>query len=320
MTSECNHVIYSSATDGLNPQSETKSDGFDNDAVTHTITSWRHDRRQVTPSDAFQVRSCYPMPMTTVGIIGYGWLGTRLSRELHTHGYRVWGSVRHLETAPLSPIPLIEYTAPSPMPFPPCDMAVIAIPMRRGHHPPDRYREQISVSCHAAMAAGATMIAVTISTGIYGVMAGQVTETTPIIPTTDRQAVMCAIERDLEALPITTLSVRLAGLFGHDRLIVDSLARSPAPRPDGPVNLIHETDVATVITTCLNQRVSGQLNLVAPEHPLRSQVYTAWAEQLGLPRPSFTDEVWTKTVNSDRLALELGVTLSHPSPRDWLGR
>lgn len=256
--------------------------------------------------------------MKKVGIIGCGWLGFQLAHHLQSRGHTVWGTVTSGRADRERGFPLMDYVAPTHAVLPDCHVAVISIPFIRNLQNPEFYAEQVMKACDLAMNAGATYIIWTSSTGIYPEQAGTVNESTPLIPDNGRQMVMVAIEARLHALPIDTLSVRLGGLFGYDRLIVPSLSKRNRPSPDGPVNLIHQLDAVQVLGWCVGNQPTGRLNLVAPEHPLRSALYTDWAIRLGIPEPIFSTESLSKIVTSNRLDAEFGLTLNHPDPAQWI--
>ncbi len=256
--------------------------------------------------------------MKKVGIIGCGWLGFQLAHHLQSRSHSVWGTVTSKQAERERGFPLIDYISPNDGPFPACDVAIVSIPFSRTLQNPEFYVNQVIKACERAMDAGAKYIIWTSSTGIYPKQAGVVSETTALIPDNGRQMVMVAIEARLQSLAVQTLSVRLGGLFGYDRLIVPALSKRNMSRPDGPVNLIHQCDVVRVLGWCVSNQPTGRLNLVAPEHPIRSELYADWAIRLGIPAPSFSAESLTKIVTSTRLESEFGLSLRYPDPKQWI--
>ncbi len=253
-----------------------------------------------------------------MGIVGYGWLGRQLGESLSNDGISVWGTVTRGAILRQTDIPLTDYLANGRFALPSADVAVITIPFRKKMVNPEDYADQIVTAAECARHSGATYVIWTGSTAIYPGSAKNVTEVTPFIPDNERQIVLAAIEARLAAMPISTLSVRLGGLFGPDRLIVTNFIPGVA-RPDGPVNLLHQSDAVRVLSWCVMNRPTGKLNAVATEHPLRSELYPQWADRLGIEIPEFGLVTLEKIVKSNRLELEFGIKLEYPDPRNWVG-
>jgi len=125
-----------------------------------------------------------------------------------------------------------------------------------------------------------------------------------------------ALQREAEVLLQThkenVLILRLGGLMGEDR--VAGRWKVASTFSDGVVNYIHRDDVINITKKMIENSVtSGLYNLVAPEHPLRSEVHKKNREALGLELGSF-EGMTQREVASDALVEKLKYVFLYPDP------
>lgn len=110
-----------------------------------------------------------------------------------------------------------------------------------------------------------------------------------------------------------TSIIRFGGLFGPARHPVKYLAgRKNIKDPKGPVNLIHLEDCTGLINAILESDKYGIFHGVHPDHPTREDYYKTLAEAKNLGIPEF-DELTPskgKIIRSGRVEEELGFTFS----------
>ncbi|HEV2539048.1 MAG TPA: NAD-dependent epimerase/dehydratase family protein [Frateuria sp.] len=129
------------------------------------------------------------------------------------------------------------------------------------------------------------------SSAVYGDHAGEwVDEDTPARPPGFNGAVLLEAERWLEAQPVASTVVRLAGLYGPGRLqLLDRLRAGTVAVPRGRVhwaNRIHVDDAAAAIAHLLLLPDAAPLYLGADDTPLPLDVlYDHLAGLAGAPRP-----------------------------------
>ncbi|SFN39089.1 hypothetical protein SAMN05421594_2514 [Chryseobacterium oleae] len=102
--------------------------------------------------------------------------------------------------------------------------------------------------------------------------------------------------------------LRLAGLMGDNRL----LKNYTISNLEAPVNHIHYEDICNVIEAMIEKGSEGKLyNVAAPQHPSKAQVINA---QKNLPP---AEEVISegKIILSSKLISELDFVFKHPDPR-----
>ena len=260
-----------------------------------------------------------------VSVLGCGWLGLPLAAELVQRGYRVRGSVTHVDKLGalaevgvqgqrLELTPSLEGDTDG---FFDADALVITVPPgRRKPGVEVRYPAQIAAALAATPVA--TQLILTGSTSVYPNLERVVTEADagdaePSISASGR-AILRA-EGLLRQRNGVTL--RLAGLYGYNRQPGRRLAGRDVTGGDAPVNLVHRDDVVQAILRVLETNLRGAtLNVCAPQHPTRREVYTRQAERLGLAAPNFVapQQQGYKLVSSGALVTTLGFTFLYPDP------
>lgn len=179
------------------------------------------------------------------------------------------------------------------------------------------------------------------SASVYGDHGGGlVDETSTLVPASERGRLRVAAEFDWIALgkrigrPATVL--RLSGIYGPGRNILDRLERGEAVRMTKPgqvFNRIHITDVAHSIDAAFTQRVAGVFNVTDDEASPPEDVVAFAADLMGVPVPaivSFADAPASMSAMSRsfyqenkrllnyKLKMELGIKLVYPTYREGL--
>jgi len=87
--------------------------------------------------------------------------------------------------------------------------------------------------------------------------------------------------------------LRCSGLVGPGRNPAKFLAaKKNIPKPNAPVNLVHQWDVIQAISTLIkNENLSEVYNLAAPFHPSRIDFYSKMAEKYQLEKPEFLSDL-----------------------------
>lgn len=208
--------------------------------------------------------------------------------------------------------------------------------------PPDERGDPILRSAGAVLASGRLRQVVYLTTlGVYGDHDGAwVDETTPPRAGSARLERRLAAEAQWQAFGaahgVKVAVLRLAGIYGPGRNVLDQVRAGEARRIDRPgqvFNRIHVDDISAAIRAVLAQRFDGILNVTddLPAPPGDPIAYAA--ELLGLPAPApipFAEAAramspmaltfWAsnKRVANARLTRELGVQLAYPTYREGL--
>jgi NAD dependent epimerase/dehydratase family enzyme len=110
----------------------------------------------------------------------------------------------------------------------------------------------------------------------------------------------------------------MGGLMGEDRIPGTYFSGREQVVGHTRVNFIHQTDAARMVAWVINQGLWNQtFNGVAPEHPLRREVYQHNASALGVSLPaSFqdtADEEVGRLISSEKI-VSTGFTFKYPDP------
>lgn len=278
----------------------------------------------------------------SVSVIGCGWLGAPLARQLVDREWEVRGST----TTPEKIDPLkengIEAVLLTLDPTPrgtdweslfESSVLVLNIPPPRDAEDVHvAHRRQIEAIQLAAGRGNVEWVLFASSTGVYPRVERTVSESDcppgepDALPGPRRETSEALLEAErilMEAPEFDTTVVRLAGLYDtEDRHPGRFLAgRKGVGRPNAPVNLIHREDAVGVFLSVLEKDVRGDVfNACADAHPTRQEFYTRAADALGLDPPSFDDQDSTtgKRVSNRKIKETCGYQFLHPSPLEDL--
>ncbi len=176
----------------------------------------------------------------------------------------------------------------------------------------------------------------TSSTGVYGDRDGDwVDETTPIDPETERGQVLTEAERIARQRPIDDTDgtvARFAGLYGPDRYRLDRYLDGPVT--EGHLNMVHRDDAAGAVRFLLaGDHARREVVNVVDDEPVSKWDFADWlarqcdepepakqtiAERLDDPGLSDAARNWIgadKRVNNTKLR-ELGYDFAYPTYRD----
>ncbi|MFO1066700.1 MAG: NAD-dependent epimerase/dehydratase family protein [Pirellulales bacterium] len=205
---------------------------------------------------------------------------------------------------------------------------------------PHRPDERFGVNTHAIgienllrMLPNLESIVVLSTTGVYAQADGEtVNEDSPAEPTRPGPQLALAAERRLRELAgagVQAISLRLAGIYGPQRIPLLSKLQTGEPLPvadSGSINLIHIDDITTAIVRLLRERVDRSLYVLSDGEPAgRREFYRAMADAFGTPPPNFTDPApessrgarseTNKRIDPSRLLNELQLQLRFPDFR-----
>lgn len=283
--------------------------------------------------------------MTRVAILGCGYVGCELARQLGEAGHRVIG-VRRSESglatvadAGAEPVRADVTDAESLSAVP--DVEWIVFAASAGGRDADAARETYVEGLRTAIDhfAGRDNVpdrfVYTSSTGVYGDHAGEwVDEGTPIEPADERTAVLAEAERLARERPppgIDGTVARFGGLYGPDRYRLDRYLDGPVTA--GVLNMVHRDDAADAVRFLLERdRGRGEVLNVVDDEPVEKWGFADWlAEQADVAFPpkqtveqrlADVDRAATrrrirssKRVSNDRLR-EYGYEFAYPTFRE----
>ncbi len=267
--------------------------------------------------------------MATVSILGCGWLGFPLGQFLVSKGFAVKGSTTHqgklerLKEAGIEPYLLCfkpnlpEDQLDALTIFLQTDILIIAIPPLVNQHGEAYHPEQIRQLLAHLQKSDTPKIIYISSTSVYP-DAGEVTEETQQTTIGRSKSALQQAEEILCNLPNKPTILRCGGLMGYDRVPGRYfIGRTDLPTGNVPVNFVHRDDVINIIYEIIKQNKWGELyNVVAPEHPIRKDIYISNAKEFGWAAPSFLEGKTPgfKVVNGSKVIRELNYEYIYPNP------
>lgn len=264
-----------------------------------------------------------------VSIVGCGWLGLTLGKNLADAGLNVLGSttskdkLKSISDAGITPFLLKMNPMPMGESFNTLfrtDVLVVNIPPNRKSNTPEFYAEQIKYLKYLADQHEVPKVIFISSTSFYPNTKDWVTETTDYdLDNGSTQAVVLA-ENEIRKVKAQFSILRCGGLMGGDRVAGKWFAGKAVSGGETPVNYIHRNDVINII----HQLIIGELpftdtlNLVCPEHPLRKEVYDTMAKKYNFDRPEWEAPAIkaSKIVSSKKLT-DLGYQFMEASPLEF---
>ncbi|WP_235324728.1 Rossmann-fold NAD(P)-binding domain-containing protein [Pedobacter lusitanus] len=253
-----------------------------------------------------------------ISILGCGWYGLELARELIKNDYLIKGStttpekLNSLQQSGIIPylVNFKEEEDQFDIEFFDCDLLIISIPPKRSSAEQHTFLSKIEKISKAAASRNIPNIIFISATSVYGDYNEEVNEHTLPNPETESGKAILSAESVLKNNPrFTTTIIRFGGLIGPGRDPGRFFAgKSAIPNGKAPVNLIHLSDCIGLTLSILKKQAFGYTyNACTTDHPTRAVFYTASSLKSGFDKPQFNDELlnW-KLVSSIYIAEKLG--------------
>lgn len=265
--------------------------------------------------------------MTTLLSLGHGYSAQALARRLLPQGWTVIGTTRSPAKAEALSREGIE-----PLLWP----ADLGPALARATHvlasaAPDAAGDPFLAAAPEIAATRPDWVGYLSTTGVYGDhQGGWVDETTALTPNSDRGRWRVLAETQWRATGLPIHIFRLAGIYGPGRGPFEKVRDGTARRiikPGQVFSRCHVDDIALVLETSIRKPAPGTAYNVCDDNPAPPEDVLGYAARLlGLPEPpavdfdtadmtpmarSFYSE--SKKVRNDRIRIELGVRLLHPS-------
>jgi nucleoside-diphosphate-sugar epimerase len=268
--------------------------------------------------------------VTTWFILGAGYTGSRLADRLLRDGHQdiivtrrrpgdAAGVAASYASAHVRAL-ACDLADPASIAIP--DGAVVVCTAPPGDHPRAEILGLVDAARHAQR------LVYVSSTGVYGPGHGAwVDESFPIAPITSSGRARAAAE---SALPASAIALRVAGIHGPGRGLVDRI-RTGTYRIIGDgsahVSRIHVDDLVEAIVRAGTGDVRGPVNIADDDPAPIGEVADELARRLGKPTPPRVDPASVdpdiagmltadRRILNTRMKSELGVVLRYPSWRD----
>ncbi|MBA6346824.1 SDR family oxidoreductase [Colwellia sp. BRX8-9] len=266
-----------------------------------------------------------------VAIIGCGWLGHALAKQLLREEYRVTVTVQSEEKKQrlakeqidtellILPVEDPKSTVLSVFGH---DTLIISITpqIRQGR---SDYPEKVAQLIEMAELGRVKKIVLLSSTAVYNGLSGLVDEQSVLDMNADKVATLIRAEKAAEAFSGETVILRLAGLVGPERHPGRFLqGRKLLSDPQAFINLIHQDDAVGVLMEIIkDENIRGIYNAVSATETSKQHYYHAAAEALNLPLPEFSFETsmrFGKRINDEKLRNSFTYQFTHDDLIVWL--
>ncbi len=260
-----------------------------------------------------------------IGIIGLGWLGLPLAKELQKKGYRVKGSTTSTDKMELLQKQVSEvcflklengYCIGDLSNFlSEVSVLVITLPPKYASPAFDFYLDHLRVLLEHTKKKGIQKLIFTSSTGVFKDTSpiAIYTETSKPVAHDQKSTVLIEAEK-LIANQTTHTSVsivRLGGLVGIDRQPAKYLSGKELKNPEAPINLVHLDDAVGIICAIINSsRPAHWYHAVYPLNETRQVYYCHKTETLNMPEPVIKEAATSfgKKVTSEFTQTDLNYT------------
>lgn len=219
--------------------------------------------------------------INTISVLGCGWLGLPLAEILVAEGFAVKGSTTtekkmdRIETAGAQPFLLKlepELTGERAVNFFNADLLFINVPPSLRLNSEDYYLQQLRAVMEAVAVSPIKQLIFISTTSVYAELNREVVEADadPGHPLFRAEQFVSQQAADKQ---LTVL--RCGGLMGYDRIPAKYFAgKKGLTTGDIQVNYVHRDDVIGIVKAIIDNQIWGEtLNVVAPEHPARKDVY-----------------------------------------------
>jgi nucleoside-diphosphate-sugar epimerase len=253
--------------------------------------------------------------LTTISILGCGWLGIPLAKELLHSGFSVKGSTTSTPKLALLEenniegfqITLDETKVSGDMEaFLQSDILIIDIPPKLRGNLSENFVQKMELLIPFIEKSTIKNVLFVSSTSVFADHQGLVDENSLPEPDSESGGQLLESEKLLkQSSRFKTTVLRFGGLIGTDRHPAYFLSGRQVAFPNAPINLIHLEDCIGIVKHILLHRLWGKtIHGVSPFHPSKELYYTEIAQQLGLPKLKFqvdSENKQHKTVDSINL-------------------
>ncbi len=273
----------------------------------------------------------------SAGIIGCGWLGTPLAKQLISSGTSIIATSS--QTANVDNLNKQGITAQQLL-LPGDDASlsnhnvfaqqvlIIAITPGFKQKRTD-YNDKVEQLVNAARLANKVQRIILISsTAVYNGLQGTVNESSELNFGAEKVEILHQAEQTVLNFNKSSCVLRLAGLLGPSRhpgsFLINKThsVNNVLTNGKAKINLIHQQDAIGLILALLsNQSISGVFNGVSETHVTKEFYYKTAAKKIGIAPPNFegcNNEVLTRVVCGSKADEQLCYQFVYPDVLDWL--
>jgi nucleoside-diphosphate-sugar epimerase len=249
-----------------------------------------------------------------IGIIGSGWLGTRVAQKLENEN-EIFVTTRSNEnTAHLKSLGFetfqIDFQAGFDLKtaelFRSLDVVIISLPVSK-----KRFSEEMAKNAQEFLEDFQGQVIFFSSVGVYPHEDGIYTE-----KSTENLNKNISAAEDFYKNAFPQINIlRFGGLMGDERKFSKYFENKALPKPDDLVNHIHYEDIAEIVDHLIKNKTKGKLyNVVAPLHPTKQQVFDYQTKNID---SEIEEAKESRIVLGSLLEEELNYQFLKPNPMEY---
>lgn len=255
-----------------------------------------------------------------IAILGCGWLGLPLAKQLVKNGFTISGSttsekkVSELTKAGITPyiISISETSILGPVHsfLVSSSILIINIPPKLRREKSENFVAKMYLLLEEIKKSSIRKVIFISSTAVYGNITGDVFEDTFPNPNTESGRQLLKSEHIFTNCPqFETTIIRFGGLIGPNRHPINQLSgKKNIKNGNYPINLIHLDDCIDIINSIIVQNWWGELfNAVYPLHPDKATYYNSVAIKRKVSPPQYvetTEEIGKKVVSNRLISVK----------------
>ena len=134
----------------------------------------------------------------------------------------------------------------------------------------------------------------TSSTSVYEGQTSWVTEDLLLSPPSENGKILLSAEQQYLKAQIKACILRLGGIYGPGRELIDRAKRFSGKEMTGSgnesTNHSHLDDIVKALVFCLENSLAGIYNIVNDDHPTRQELYSELCRSIDIPSPVWNTE------------------------------
>lgn len=236
----------------------------------------------------------------TVSILGCGWFGLPLAKQLVQSGYEVKGStttkekLANIRSAGIGAYLFTLDQDEGAGDFFDSEILILGVPPKLRSGSGEDYEGKVRRLTERLQDTRVKQVIFISSTSVFPDSNRVFNENDAPVPETASGKAILGAERCLQDCTFfNTTVIRFSGLIGPDRDPGRFFAgKTNIPNGQAPVNLIYLDDCMGITMTILDKEVFGQVfHAVMPQHPQKSSFYSKASLASGYTVPEFVDEL-----------------------------
>ena len=241
-------------------------------------------------------------------VVGCGWLGFTLAKELIELGHEVHGSTTSkeklstLKNEQINPF-LIQFSSEGVFGniascLKVCETLIINVPPGLRKDPENDYVKQMTHFVKCVEESLVKNVLFVGSTSVYDDEENYpvITETSPTSKEKIPRQLLAVETLFSKNKKFKTTILRFSGLFAEDRHPAKYLSGKIGLKNRGaPINLIHRDDCVSIIISVVKHNIWNEvINASSPSHPNKASYYTSVCESYKIPIPQFDNNSKSK--------------------------